>query len=91
MKSDYGYSIADCEKDRQTLAYTDLFQEYQDLIDVANRSNVSIYPVDSRGLAASDTPVGFGAEAHRRPSRFNACAVASRACARWPWTPTASP
>ncbi len=57
MKSDYGYSIADCERDRQTLAYTDLFQEYQDLIDVANRSNVSIYPVDSRGLAARDTPM----------------------------------
>ena len=62
VKSDYGSSIADCERDRQTLAYTDLFQEYQDLIDVANRSNVSIYPVDSRGLAASDTPMGFGRE-----------------------------
>ena len=60
MKSDYGYSIADCEKDRTTLAYTDLFQEYLDLIDIANRSNVSIYPVDSRGLAASDSPAGFG-------------------------------
>ena len=59
LKSDYGYSNADCERDRQTLAYVDLFQEYQDLIDVANRSNVSIYPVDSRGLAASDTPVGL--------------------------------
>ena len=62
MKSDYGQSIADCEKDRQTLAYADLFQEYQDLIDVANRSNVSFYPVDSRGLSASDTPMGFGPE-----------------------------
>ena len=62
LKSDYGYSIADCEKDRQTLAYTDLFQEYLDLIDIANRSNVSIYPVDSRGLAASDTPIGSGQE-----------------------------
>jgi VWFA-related protein len=62
VKSDYGSSIADCERDRQTLAYTDLFQEYEDLIDVANRSNVSIYPVDSRGLAATDTPMGFGRE-----------------------------
>jgi VWFA-related protein len=60
MKSEYGSSNADCEKDRQTLANVDLFQDYQDLIDVANRSNVSIYPVDSRGLAASDTPAGFG-------------------------------
>jgi len=62
VKSDYGSSTADCERDRQTLAYVDLFQEYQDLIDIANRSNVSIYPVDSRGLAASDTPIGFGRE-----------------------------
>jgi VWFA-related protein len=58
VKSDYGSSTADCERDRQTLAHTDIFQEYQDLIDVANRSNVSFYPVDSRGLAASDTPMG---------------------------------
>ena len=74
LKSDYGYSIADCEKDRTTLAYTDLFQEYQDLIDVANRSNVSIYPVDSRGLAARDTPMwspqeGSPAEEIRRVRR----------------------
>jgi VWFA-related protein len=60
QKSNYGQSMADCERDRQTLAHTDLFQEYQDLIDIANRSNVSFYPVDSRGLAASDTPMGFG-------------------------------
>ena len=39
-----------------------IVQTYQDLIDVANRSNVSIYPVDSRGLAASDTPIGSGRE-----------------------------
>ena len=57
VKSDYGSSMNDCERDRQTLAYVDLYQEYQDLIDVANRSNVSIYPVDSRGLAACDTPM----------------------------------
>lgn len=62
VKSDYGSSNADCERDRQTLAYVDLFQEYQDLIDIANRSNVSFYPVDSRGLSASDTPIGFGSE-----------------------------
>ena len=62
MKAEYGSSIDDCERDRQTLAFTDLHQEYMDLMDVANRSNVSIYPVDSRGLAASDTPVGVGPE-----------------------------
>ncbi len=62
VKSDYGSSTADCERDRQTLANVDLYQEYQDLIDVANRSNVSIYPVDSRGLAASDSAAGSGRE-----------------------------
>ena len=85
LKSDYGYSIADCEKDRTTLAYTDLFQEYPDLIDIANRSNVSFYPVDSRGLAATDSPLGGGIQ----PLRFNACGVASRDCGPWRWTPTA--
>jgi VWFA-related protein len=64
VKSDYGSSQADCERDRSTLAYVDLFQTYQDLIDVANRSNVSIYPVDSRGLAACDTPMCGSAPAN---------------------------
>jgi VWFA-related protein len=59
MKSDYGYSIDDCERDRQTLSSVDFFQEFRDLIDVANRGNVSIYPFDSRGLAASDSSAGF--------------------------------
>lgn len=54
---DLGYRMSDCERDRQVLAYTDLFQEFHDLMDVANRGNVSIYPVDSRGLAATDTPM----------------------------------
>lgn len=61
-RANYGYSNADCERDRQTLAFTDIWQEYQDMMETANRGNVSIYPVDSRGLAATDTPIGFGSD-----------------------------
>jgi VWFA-related protein len=54
LAHDYGYSKYDCDKDRRLLANIDDWQTYQDLIDDANRSNVTFYPVDSRGLAAMD-------------------------------------
>ncbi len=54
MRSEYGYSQYDCDTDRQLLANLDIWQDYQDLMDVANRANVSFYPIDSRGLAAFD-------------------------------------
>jgi VWFA-related protein len=54
MAHDYGYSQYDCDKDRRMLANIDDWQTYQDLVDDANRSNVTFYPVDSRGLAAMD-------------------------------------
>jgi VWFA-related protein len=62
MRSTYGYSQYDCDKDRQMLAHLDNWQTYEELMDIANRANVSFYPVDSRGLAAfdrdlSETPV----------------------------------
>lgn len=62
MKSDFGYSQYDCDKDRQMLAYLDNWRTYDELMDIANAANVSFYPVDSRGLAAfdrdlSETPV----------------------------------
>jgi VWFA-related protein len=50
----YGYSQYDCDKDRRLLANIDDWQTFRDLIDDANRSNVTFYPVDSRGLAAMD-------------------------------------
>jgi VWFA-related protein len=53
-----GYaSRATCERDRQNLAQLDNWQTFQDLLDKANRSNVSFYPVDSRGLPAFDTEI----------------------------------
>jgi hypothetical protein len=54
MAHDYGYSQYDCDKDRRMLANIDDWQTFQDLIDDANRANVTFYPVDSRGLAAMD-------------------------------------
>ena len=58
MRSDYGYSQSDCDRDRQTLAHLDNWQTYEDLMDVANAANVSFYPVDARGLAAFDRDLG---------------------------------
>ena len=51
------YSQATCERDRQNLAQLDNWQTFMDLLDRANRSNVSFYPIDSRGLPASDAPI----------------------------------
>lgn len=53
-KADYGYSQYDCDTDRQMLANIDDWQTFQDVVDEANRANVTFYPVDSRGLAAMD-------------------------------------
>jgi VWFA-related protein len=58
LKSNYGYSQYDCDTDRQMLANVDNWQTYQDLMDIANRANVSFYPVDARGLAAFDRDLG---------------------------------
>jgi len=46
-----------CDRDRQILADLDTWQTFRDLRDHANRANVSFYPVDSRGLPASDMPI----------------------------------
>jgi VWFA-related protein len=54
----YGsFSRATCERDRMNLAELDNWQTFMDLFDGANRSNVSFYPIDSRGLPASDAPI----------------------------------
>jgi hypothetical protein len=46
-----------CESDRLRLANIDDRQDFQDLWALANRHNVSFYPVDPRGLTAFDTEV----------------------------------
>jgi VWFA-related protein len=48
----------ECEVARQRLAMIDNRQTYMDLMEYANRGNVSFYPVDSRGLPVFDTDLG---------------------------------
>jgi VWFA-related protein len=69
------YSAYDCETDRQFLANLDNYQQFQDLLGLANRMNVSFYPVDSRGLPAVDTPIG---PEHPLPPRADQSALAHR-------------
>ncbi len=49
---------SDCDRDRIQLAYVDHEQQFERLLDEANRSNTSFYPIDPRGLAVFDTPIG---------------------------------
>lgn len=44
-----------CEADRLRLSMLDNHQTFLDLLDDANRANVSFYPIDSRGLPVFDT------------------------------------
>lgn len=48
-----------CESARVMLAETDNRPTFLNLADVANRANVSFYPVDPRGLAALETPIDY--------------------------------
>jgi VWFA-related protein len=48
----------ECEKDQMDLAMADNERRFRDLFGEANRANVSFYPIDPRGLAAFDTPIG---------------------------------
>ena len=52
-----GYSKSNCERDRMSLANIDDRQSLYDLYDLANRSNVSFYPVNPMGLEASGKPM----------------------------------
>ncbi len=48
----------ECDKDQMELAMTDDERYFRDIFGEANRANVSFYPIDPRGLAAADTPIG---------------------------------
>ena len=45
---------------------TDDDRYFRDLLEDANRANVSFYPVDPRGLPAVDTDIGPGRRCRRR-------------------------
>src|SRR5262245_59403945 len=47
-----------CEQDRIGLSQLDDQTTFEKLLDQANRANASFYPVDPRGLAAFDSPIG---------------------------------
>jgi hypothetical protein len=49
---------SECERDRMSLAQQDDQFQFARLLDEANRANASFYPVDPRGLAVFDTPIG---------------------------------
>lgn len=49
-----------CERLRTMLAYSDHETEFRQLLQRANRANVSFYPIDARGLVVFDTPIEFG-------------------------------
>ena len=42
------------------LAYIDHEVEFRELLQRANRANVSFYPIDARGLVVFDTPIEWG-------------------------------
>ncbi|MGE3190900.1 MAG: VWA domain-containing protein, partial [Vicinamibacterales bacterium] len=47
-----------CERERSLLAFADHEIEFRQLLQRANRANVSFYPVDPRGLTVFDQDVG---------------------------------
>ena len=55
-----GAGRAACDRDRVALAMLDHEQTFRDLLNVANRANVTFYPIDPRGLPVFDTPIGPG-------------------------------
>jgi VWFA-related protein len=49
-----------CDRQRTMLAYSDHETEFRQLLQRANRANVSFYPIDARGLIVFDTPIQWG-------------------------------
>ena len=51
-------SKRECDTDRMRLAMMDNEQFFLDIVNEANRGNASFYPIDPRGLAVWDSPLG---------------------------------
>lgn len=47
-----------CDRERSMLAFADHATQFLQLLQRANRANISFYPVDPRGLVAFDAPIG---------------------------------
>lgn len=54
----YGATKYSCDADRMRLAMMDDERYFRDIMGDANRTNVSFYPIDPRGLPVFDTPIG---------------------------------
>ncbi len=52
-------SFQACERQRVMLAFIDHQVEFRQLLQRANRANVSFYPIDARGLIVFDQPTRF--------------------------------
>src|SRR5688572_13733860 len=56
-----GYQTREsCDRMRTMLAYIDHEVDFRELLQRANRANVSFYPIDARGLIVFDTPIEWG-------------------------------
>jgi VWFA-related protein len=53
-----GATMYECDSDRTRLALLDDSRRVIDLVDEANRANVSFYSIYPRGLVAFDSPIG---------------------------------
>ena len=51
-------SQAWCDRERGLIGFVDLTSRFHDLVQRANRANVSFYPMDPRGLVVFDAPIG---------------------------------
>jgi VWFA-related protein len=49
-----------CSRQATMLAYSDNEFKFRELLQRANRANVSFYPIDARGLVVFDTPIEWG-------------------------------
>jgi VWFA-related protein len=67
-----GPSPEACDRQRIMLAFIDHALELRELLQRANRANVSFYPVDARGLVVFDRPIGGSLEKPLPPSLDNA-------------------
>ena len=64
-------AFQECEKDRMALAAIEDERDFRSLAGAANRVNVSIYPVDPRGLVAAATVAAQDALKRRRAMLYD--------------------
>ena len=58
-RSGLSQSFESCERERVMLAFIDHQVQFRELLQRANRANVSFYPIDARGLIVFDQPTRF--------------------------------